>query len=85
MSDEYCKDTPMMEDDTGSMTPTVGMTPTINGMMTPASQYPMTPSGALFSPRMDGQLGFESPGYASPSPGYGVNPASPGYGVAGYQ
>jgi DNA-directed RNA polymerase II subunit RPB1 len=79
MSDEY-KDgegTPMQYDEGGMMTPTVGMTPTLNGMMTPGSFYPMTPAGAGFSPRIDGQHGVESPGYASPSPGY-INPASPG-------
>jgi hypothetical protein len=44
MSDEYnCGETPMYDATTGDMTPTVGMTPTINGMMTPMSAYPMTP------------------------------------------
>ena len=90
MSDDYCcNDTPMYQDDEkGNMTPTVGMTPGIGDMMTPGSIYPTTPGqgGALFSPRMDGAHGMESPGYASPSPGYGgpTNAASPGYGVAGY-
>lgn len=37
MSDEYCHDTPMMDEDTASMTPTMGMTPNITGLMTPAS------------------------------------------------
>jgi hypothetical protein len=84
MTDEYneCEGTPMY--DAGSMTPTVGMTPSLNGMLTPGSYYPMTPAGAGFSPRMDGQFGVDSPGYASPSPGYG-NPTSPGYGVQGYR
>lgn len=85
MTDEL-KDgeTPMYDAQNGNMTPTVCMTPTLNGMMTPVSSYPMTPSGALFSPRLDGQFGVESPGYQSPSPAY-ANPTSPGYGVAGYQ
>ena len=76
----------MYEDEKGNMTPTVGMTPGIGDMMTPNSHYPNTPVNALFSPRMDGAHGMESPGYASPSPGYGdpINAASPGYGVAGY-
>jgi len=34
---------------------------------------------------MDGHYGVDSPGYQSPSPVYGGNPASPGYAVAGYK
>lgn len=59
------------------MTPTVGMTPSVHGLMTPASNYPMTPGGAIFSPNLHGGFGPESPGYASPSPGYGGGPGSP--------
>lgn len=77
-----CHETPMYEDDQ-SMTPTVGMTPSVHGLMTPASNYPMTPGGAMFSPNLHG-VGPDSPGYASPSPGYGgpgspQNLGSPGY------
>ena len=70
----------------GNLTPTVGMTPSLNGLATPGSFYPMTPSGALFSPKPEGGVGgFDSPGYQSPSPGYvGANVASPGY-TSGYQ
>jgi DNA-directed RNA polymerase II subunit RPB1 len=88
--EEHAKDScgVFMEDDCGvvddtpvydqSFTPTQAMTPG-SGMMTPMSHYPMTPSGALFSPKMDGQYGFDSPGYQSPSPAYGFNQTSPGY------
>ena len=83
MSDDY-KDgegTPMYRhEESTAMTPTVGMTPSLNGMVTPASLYPMTPAGAGFSPRIVAHFGVDSHGYASPSPGY-QNPASPRYGV----
>jgi hypothetical protein len=83
--DDQCN-TPMQEGDSvahGNLTPTVCMTPNLAGLATPASFYPMTPHGALFSPRHDGQIGFDSPAYQSPSPAYG-NPTSPGY-ITGYQ
>lgn len=55
MTDDYKEGegTPMYDADSGAMTPTVGMTPSLNGMVTPASFYPMTPAGAGFSPRID--------------------------------
>jgi len=86
MTDDYKEGegTPMYRhEESTAMTP--HMTPSLNGMVTPASLYPMTPAGAGFSPRIDAQFGVDSPGYASPSPGY-QNPASPRYGgVQGYQ
>lgn len=71
---------------TGDMTPILEMTPNVHGMMTPQSAYPLTPSAAGFSPRIDGVYGFDSPGYQSPSPAYGTipKPVSPSYAGHGY-
>jgi len=38
------------------MTPMISKTPGLNGMMTPASLYPMTPQTGAFSPKLDGDL-----------------------------
>lgn len=47
-------DTPIYGSEHGNITPTVGLTPSLHGLLTPASVYPITPSGAGFSPRMEG-------------------------------
>jgi len=47
MTDDFAgNDTPMYDAETGNMTSSVGMTPSLNGIATPASCYRMTPSGA---------------------------------------
>lgn len=58
-------DTPFVYDgEDRPMTPMISMTPGLNGMMTPASIYPMTPQTGAFSPRHeDNMVGFGSSPY----------------------
>ena len=81
-------DTPFVYDgEDRPMTPMISMTPGLNGMMTPASLYPMTPQTGAFSPRHeDNMVGFgSSPYYQSPSPLYGAAQSSPLYKSGFYQ
>lgn len=83
---EHGGDTPYVYDGEKPMTPMIGMTPSLNGMMTPASIYPMTPNTGAFSPRLDeNNHGFGSPYYQSPSPVYGIQRSSPLYKSGVYQ